>query len=110
MMLNIEIEDSLAYILATSRGWTPTIEDTNAELVGDSYPVMENPVSAKEFLEGYIPTFIVEFVRGEARKHIKAEFASTASVINSQVDNGDFDKLLLMGDFDAIKDLVRSNL
>ena len=49
--LNIQLSTPIALMLASSKGWTPTLEDTTQELEGDSYPLIPNPVSHEEFLE-----------------------------------------------------------
>lgn len=110
MNVNIELETPVLMAVAISRGWTPTIDDTSVEMIGDDYQQKENPVSAVQFLEGYLPAFIREYVLTEGRKNVINGFESISESIKHRVNSGDFDDLILIGDREAISDIVRESL
>lgn len=108
--INIKLDIPLAMMVAMSKGWTPTIEDTSQELVEDSYPMIPNPVTFQMFLSVFIPEFIKEYVLQEGRKKLIDEFTSTSETVFHKVKTGVFDDSILLGDFEGIKTAVKSNL
>ena len=96
--------------LAISKGWSPVIDDTSAELEGDEYPQIPNPVTYQEFLQEFIPEYISEFMVDQGRKQILANFESMKNNIFDSIKKGDFDALILAGDFEGISAAVKNNL
>jgi len=93
--LNIQMETPIAMGLAIARGWTPTVDDTTKELIGDEYPQVPNPITYQKFLEGFIPQYIQEFVLMEGREKVIAEFESMKANIFDSVKKGSFDSFIL---------------
>jgi len=105
-----EIQDSVAMALAFARGWTPTIEDTTQEMVGDSFPHIPNPVSFQQHASGVAAAFMSEYVLLEGRKAVATEFQSIHNNIEHQLNSGAFDALILAGNIQGIKDAVKASL
>jgi len=108
--LSIELPIEIIYGLAYSRGWQAEIEDTTAELDGDEYPKIPNPISAVQFVELAATQFIIDTVRKGARDQLVSDFKSTFARVEDQVKQGAFDSLLLSGDVEQIRELVKQSL
>jgi len=108
--IEITLDTSLLISVSMAKGWTPTIEDLNGELVGDEYPTIPNPVTYQMFIQELIPTFIRQFVLEEGRKRVNNDFTSISENIKFSVNKGNFDEYILKGDLDGIKSLVVNSL
>lgn len=109
-ILKIELTDELTMMLAVARGWQPQIEDESQEMVDDSYPLIPNPVSKETFLENYIPQLINDYVLEQGKNKIISNFNSKFDSIKHALIKGDFDELILNGQFDQISAIVKSGL
>lgn len=108
--ITFTVEDSIAYAMAVGRGWAPTIDDESQELEGDSYPQIPNPVSFKQFVSGLATVTITEYVLNAGREALLTDFKNTFNNLENQIRNGAFDQLLLQGQVDQIKNLVKAGL
>ena len=77
--------------ISTSLGWTPEIEDTTQPIDGDSYPIIENPVTRDMFLGHAIVAEITSAIIRRGRDFLIQNHDSEIDKIN----NGDFDSLIL---------------
>ncbi len=110
MNLNIELDEAVIIGLAKSRGWTEFVDDTQAELVGDEYPQIANPVTAIQFSQQVAQEFIKQHVLSVGYKLIVGRYESIFSSIEGAIKSGSFDQLILDGDFEKINELVRQDL
>lgn len=108
--ITIELTTEVAIALAIAQGWQPVIEDTTQPLNGDEYPKIPNPVTYKEYIKRIAPAYLSDIVLRSGRQKIIDEFSSIYDSIDHGIKNGQFDELILAGDFDGIKSLVRSQL
>jgi len=110
MNLTFEIDDAVAYAIAVSQGWSPTVEDTTQELVGDNYPLIPNPVTIQMFMAQLIPSFITSTVVAAGRTKVLNDFSSIYDGLEHSVKKGDFDSMILAGNIAGIKSAVKANL
>lgn len=108
--ITINLKTSVGQMVAISKGWSPKIEDTTQEIVEDNYPLIPNPISYIQFLQELIPQFIEEYVLEEGRKLILNDLISISEAALSKVKTGLFDEMIMNGDFEGIKTLVKNNL
>lgn len=106
MELNIQLDDTMAYILASSNGWSPTIEDTSQEMIDDVYPLIANPISAQDFLEKFIPDYISGYVVKEAENKMKDEITSKYNSIVDAIQRWEFDEMLLSQNTDSLNQYI----
>lgn len=86
-LLSNEVKTKLAIAL----GWTPEVEDTSQEIQGDTYPIIENPISRDDFLATAIVQEIMTTIIRRGREKMILS-------INEQIDkinNGDLDHLII---------------
>lgn len=86
-ILSEEFKDKIS----TSLGWTPEIEDTTQPIEGDSYLLIQNPVSRDMFLGHAIVSEITSAIIRRGRDLLIQKHDSEIDKIN----NGDFDSLIL---------------
>jgi len=98
-----DADRTVVSMLAISLGWQPLVEDTDAELDGDNYPLVENPVTLEAFMAQAIPVFIQEQVVNAGRNRVRADFDSIHDGVTHKIKAGEFDALILSGDLDSIK-------
>lgn len=110
MNINIELDDPIAFALAVSRGWSPTVDDTSQEMVGDEYPQIENPISVEEFIATIIPPFVQDLIVDQGRSQVISGFRSIFNSVEDQVLNGAFDQLIVSGQSDQIGEIVKQSL
>lgn len=96
--IEFTLEDETATALATSKGWTPTIEDTSQELIGDAYPPKANPVTLEMFLAVVVSGFIKDYVVKESQSKEIANLASIASSIEDELTSGKHDEAYSRGE------------
>lgn len=108
--ITFEMPTAVLFALATSQGWQPMIEDTSADLVGDEYPQIPNPVSLAEFIESFAPGYITAAVLRQGRQAVSDNFVSIHNKIDDQLKGGAFDSMILAGDIDGILAAVKASL
>ena len=109
-IITFELSDAIIGALALSRGWQPTVDDTEQEMDGDNYPQKPNPVTAVKFVEFLAPEFITEVVKQGARERLMTEFSGIFGQVEHQVKHGAFDQMLLSGNIEGIKSMVKASL
>ena len=112
MIITFEIEDAIAYALAISSGWAPMIEDTDQDPIegSDNYPLVQNPVSAEEFVTSIVSTFLRDHVLREGRNRVITDFNSIKDSLEHKIKSGAFDDMIMRGDIDGIKSTVVQSL
>lgn len=108
--ITINLKTNVGQMVAFSKGWSPTIEDTTQEMVEDNYPLIPNPISHTQFLQELIPQFIEQYALEEGRKLILNDLISISEAALFKVKTGLFDEMIMNGDFEGIKTLVKENL
>lgn len=95
-MSNLTIPDSILSEefkdkISISLGWTEEIEDTTAELEGDNYPLIKNPLTRDVFLSYAIYEEIKSSIIRRGREKLVNE---SKSLIN-KINEGLFDETIL---------------
>ena len=98
MKIQIELDNTTAFILAQSKGWAATIEDTSQELDGDEFPQIANPVPIESYLASICEQFISEYVLVEIRNSTINNISSLHDKIQKAIINKRFDDSLKNGD------------
>ena len=110
MKIEIDIDDITAQILANSRGWTPKVEDTTQELIGDEYPLIDNPIPIESFLSGIIEHFIGEVVLNEIREKSINNIDSLHDKITDAIRSKNFDEGFKNGDSSSLLSFIGEEL
>ncbi|MEM9521547.1 MAG: hypothetical protein AAGA37_19715 [Actinomycetota bacterium] len=110
MQIEIHIPDEQIAVISIKVGWAPMIEDTTQPMVGDSHPMIENPVTAAEFFEGYVNTRIVEMFVDHLRGELKTMLDDQYGRVHHKLVNGGYDVAILTMPHDDVAELIDQEL
>lgn len=85
--LSEEVKNKISIAL----GWTPEVEDTEAELVGDEYPIIPNPISRDDFLS----LAIVQEITSTIVRRGREVMVNQAKAQIDKINHGEFDNLIM---------------
>ena len=108
--ITFQVDEAIALALAVAQGWSPQVEDTSQPLEGDNYPLIPNPVTYQRYVAGIAGKFLTDHVLRAGRQRVINDFQSIFNNVEAQVTSGTFDQLILQGNIDGIRDLVKSSL
>lgn len=98
----IEVPTPIAMFIALGQGWTPTVDDLEAELDGDTVPKKPNPVTLEIFMSAVGAAFLREQVIDEGKQAIAARIQTASESTQSLLANGEYNDLIEAGQFDAV--------
>jgi len=108
--ITAELDPNLAMVLASITGWTPMIEDTEAELIEDKYPEIPNPITLEKHLGAFIPDYVGKAVSENIQKSIQAEIDSIKANLDDQIRKGAFNNVALTQGITGVKSIIKASL
>lgn len=86
-----DLSEDLKNKIALALGWTEKIENTEGELDGDNYPIINNPVTRDVFLSNAISKEIKSTILRRGRKMLIMKSEQEIDKVNA----GNYDHLIL---------------
>ena len=110
MQLDINLTDEQVLLLASKLGYKAQIEDTTQGLVGDSYPLIDNPVTLEQFASATITEVLLSQVQDKIRTGIQVVITNIFNQAQEKVARGDYDDALMTLPTEQILALIISEL
>ena len=86
-----DLSEQIKQGISIALGWTEQIEDVDAEIIGDNYPLIDNPISRDVFLSMAIAQEIKSTIIQKGRQTLIDE----AQAKINKVNHGEFDKFFI---------------
>jgi len=110
MQITIHLDESQISLLAQRMGYKEQIEDTTQPLDGDTYPIIDNPLSLQQFTEEMINqtlmNMILDRLRSEARTFMDNEY----NKVTEKLREGGYDQQIMTLTADQLLDVILGDI
>lgn len=110
MIIDINLTNEQVKLLAKKLGWEEQIEDTSQELEGDSYPLIDNPITAEQFAAEAANFLISEKLNIALRSELINTVKNLHNQVIEQINSGTFDPLIMTMDTQEVLNIIISGL
>lgn len=91
MQITINLPQDQIQLLAMKMGYEYQIEDTTQPMVGDTYPMIDNPVTLQQFTEGMINQTLMKMILDRLRSEIRADLENQYNKVVETLTHGGYD-------------------
>lgn len=110
MQITINLPDEQLKAIALKMGWTEKIEDTTQDMVDDTYPLIDNPVTLQSFTEEAVNAIILDRAQAQLRAGIKATINNLHNQADEKLSRGEYDTDLFGSDTHAVLQKILNDL
>ena len=91
MQITLNMSNEQIQLLAEKLGYKSQVEDTSQELDGDSYPLIDNPVTLQQFAEGLVNNTLTDMVLDRLRSEASDFLTNEYNKLTENIARGDYD-------------------
>jgi hypothetical protein len=91
MQIDITLAQAQIELLAAKMGYAAQIEDTSQPLDGDSYPLIDNPISLQQFTSVVINQTLMDMLMNRLRTEVRSSLDNEYNKVVEKLRNGEYD-------------------
>jgi len=106
MQITINLSQDQILLLATKLGYELQIEDTSQPLDGDSYPLIDNPVTLQQFTETTINETLMQMILDRLRADVRTYLDNEYNKVTEKLAHGRYDNSIMTLGSDALLQVI----